>query len=66
MITNKEILRTAQLVIREHDDRASYEAIRMVDTMLNSGNLEGQRTWRLVLHAIDQLQAPAPPNGQTH
>jgi hypothetical protein len=64
MITSKEILQTAQLVIHEHDERAADEAIRMVHTMLSSGDLAGQSTWRLVLHAIDQLQIMEPLPGE--
>ena len=65
MTDDLDIYRSAHLYIREHGDDAAIEASKMIDTMLAKGDLDGQRVWRRVLQAIDELQAKEAPVGAT-
>ena len=65
MVDDLDIYRSAHLYIREHGDDAAIEASKMIDTMLAKGDLDGQRVWRRVLQAIDELQAKEAPVGAT-
>ncbi len=60
-----DIYRTAQSLIREHGDKAAEQAARKVEAMMDCRDLNGQRTWRWVLRAVDQLQSKQPPVGGT-
>jgi hypothetical protein len=51
--------RAANLVIKRHGADAVIEAARMVDRMLELGDLEGRNLWRRIRRAILVLQAPA-------
>ena len=63
MTEDLDIYRSAHLYIREHGDDAAIEAAKMIDTMLDKGDLGGQRVWRRVLKAIDVLQTKERPAG---
>jgi hypothetical protein len=64
MISELDIWRAANLLIREHGDDAELEAARRADLMLERGDLDGQLIWKRIRRAIIELQAPAkgPPN----
>ena len=63
MDEDPDIYRTARSLIREHGDKAAEQAARNIDTMMVRRDLAGQRTWRWVLRAVDQLQGKQPPDG---
>ena len=59
MISDLDIYRAANLVIKRHGVDAVIEAARMVDRMLELGDVEGRDLWRRIRRAIKPLQAPA-------
>jgi hypothetical protein len=59
MTSDLDIYRAANLVIKRHGADAVIEAPRMVNRMLELGDLEGDDLWRRILRAILVLQAPA-------
>ena len=59
MISELDIYRAANLVIKRHGADAVIEAARMVDRMLELGDVEGRDVWRRIRRAIEVLQAPA-------
>ena len=59
MTSDLDIYRAANLVIKRHGADAVIEAARMVDRMLELGDLEGCDLWRRIRRAILVLQAPA-------
>jgi hypothetical protein len=63
-ISELDIWRAANLLIRQHGDDAEIEAARRADRMLDRGNRDGQLVWLRVLKAIVALQAP--PSGPPH
>jgi hypothetical protein len=64
MISDLDIWRAANLLIRQHGDEAELESARRTDLMLNRGDLEGQTVWKRIRRAIVELQAPA--SGPAH
>jgi hypothetical protein len=59
MISDLDIYRAANLVIKRHGSDAVIEAARMVERMLDLGDLNGRDLWRRIRRAIEMLQAPA-------
>ena len=59
MISDLDIYRAANLVIQRHGPDAVLEAARMIDRMLELGDVEGRALWQRVRRAIEALQAPA-------
>jgi hypothetical protein len=64
VITDLDVWRAANLMIKEHGVAAEIEACRMADRLMSWGDLEEQRTWPRIRRAIVQLQAG--PDGKPH
>lgn len=60
MIENIDIYRTANQLIDQHGDAATFEASTKADEMLEAGDLEGQRVWLRILDAIKDIQNTTP------
>jgi len=58
MISESDIYRAANLVIKRHGGDAVIEAAQMVDRMLELGDREGRALWQRIYRAIEVLQAP--------
>ena len=56
MISEQDIYRAANLVIKRHGGDAVIEAARMVDRMLELGDFEGRALWQRIRRAIEVLQ----------
>ena len=56
MISDLDIWRSANELIKEFGDTADIEAAARADALLAKGDLEGQRVWLRILTAIDELQ----------
>jgi len=63
MADDKDIYRSAKLLIDEHDDDAVIQAAMMADKMLDKGDLDGLATWNRILRAIEELRAGKRPEG---
>ena len=64
MVTELDIYRAANLLIERHGTAALIEAARMIDRMLDHGNMEGRQVWQRIKRAIEALQVP--PSGTMH
>ena len=51
-----DIYRTANLLIEKHGDNAVIAAAMKADAMLDKGDLDGQRVWKAIVKAIEELQ----------
>jgi hypothetical protein len=60
MVSEKDIWRSARLLIDQHGDAATFEASTKADAMLEAGDLEGQRVWLRILNAIKDIQNTTP------
>jgi len=65
MTGDKDIYRSAKLLIDRHGDDAVIEAAMMADKMLEAGDLDGLATWNRILRAIEELQAGKRPKDAT-
>ena len=63
VISDLDIYRAANLLIRQHSQEAEIEAARKIDLMLDRGDTEGQHVWRRIKRAIVELQAPQSGSG---
>ena len=52
-----EIYQAANLLIERHGRDAAVEAGRLLDLMLDQGDMEGRPVWLRIRRAIVQLQA---------
>ena len=58
-VSDLDIYRAANLLIREYGGEAPIEAARKADLMLDRGDVEGRGVWLRVKRAIVELQAPS-------
>src|SRR5205823_289528 len=59
MISDLDIWRAANLLIRQHGADAEIEAARKVDLMLERGDHDGQLVWMRIARAVAALTAPS-------
>jgi hypothetical protein len=64
MTSDLDIYRTASVLIREHGADAVLEAAQSADAMLEKGSLDGQRVWKRVLAAVEEIQRGEPREGE--
>jgi hypothetical protein len=56
MISDLDIWRSANELIKQFGDTAAIEAAARADALLDKGDLDGQRVWLRILKAIDEMQ----------
>jgi hypothetical protein len=64
MISDLDIWRAANLLIRQHGADAELVAASRADEMLARGDLDGQLVWKRIRSAIAELHAT--PTGPAH
>ena len=64
MISDLDIYRAANLLIRHHGAEAEIQAAKRADLMLERGDHDGQIVWQRIRRAI--LDWQAPPTGAGH
>ncbi len=64
MTDDKDIYRSAKLLIDRHGDDAVIEAAMMADKMLEQGGLDGLASWNRILRAIEGLHSKERPEGE--
>jgi hypothetical protein len=57
MVSNLDIWRAANLLIRQHGDSAEIEAARLQDLMLERADDEGRFVWARIRRAIEALRS---------
>ncbi len=65
MTDDIDIYRAAKLYIDQHGDQAALQAAMRSDELFDTGDLEGAATWRMIIKAIEVLQA-TEPDGAVH
>lgn len=58
MVSELDIYRAANLLIKRHGNNAEIEAARFVGRMLDHGDRDGQLVWQRIRRAVLALQAP--------
>ena len=63
MVSDLDIFRSAQVLVKRHGQDAAIKAAMRADAMLASGDLEGQAVWKRVLRAVEELVRKEPAKG---
>jgi hypothetical protein len=64
LVTDLDVWRAANMLIKRHGAEAEIEAARLADAMLNRGDGQGHLLWLRIKRAIVDWQAP--PAGTSH
>ena len=64
MITDLEIYRAANQMVKRYGDLADIEAAKRIDAMLEAGDLDGAAVWKRILRAFEGLQRAKPSSGE--
>ena len=59
-----DIYRAANVLIRQHGEDAPLEAAMRADAMLERGDLDGYTVWRRILRAVEKLCRTEPGDGE--
>ncbi len=60
VVSDKDIYRSAKLLIDQHGDDAPIFAAMQADKRAEAGDMEGRRVWLRVTRAIEELQRMRP------
>mgnify|MGYP003579383646 CR=1 FL=1 len=58
ILSEWELWACANAQVRQHGNDAPFHAAMRADALLERGDLDGSRNWRLILARIDHLLAP--------
>ena len=64
MVSDIDIFRSANAVIREHGQDAPIHAAMRADALLEAGDLDGQRVWLRIIAAIEELLRDRAAEGE--
>ena len=60
MIADVDIWRAANLLVKQHGFDAALVAAQRADDLLAQGDVEGERIWKKITQAINELQRTRP------
>ncbi len=63
MVSDLDIYRSAQVLVKRHGQDASIHAAMRADAMLEKGDLNGYAVWKRILRAVEELQRVKPGLG---
>ncbi len=63
MISDLDIWRSANLLVKQHGENAPIEVAMRADAMLEAGDLDGYAVWKWILRAVGELQGTEPGCG---
>ncbi len=64
MLTDLDIYRSGQVLVKSHGADASIHAAMRADAMLEKDDLDGYTVWKQILWAVEELQRTAPKPGE--
>ena len=56
MISDLDIYRSANVLIRDHGEVAAIEAAMRADAMMDKGDLDGCVAWKRIVRAVVEIQ----------
>ena len=59
-----EIWRAANVLVKQHGEDAAIIATQRADALLAEGDVEGERVFKRVVKAINELQRERPAEGE--
>ena len=63
MISDLDAYRAAALLMKQHGDDAEIRAAERADKLLEEGDVEGAKVWRLILAGIRELRRQMQERG---
>lgn len=63
MISDLDIYRSANVLIKQHGEDAAIHAAMKTDALLEKGNVEGAAVWKQIVRAVNELTNVEPPSG---
>ena len=63
MTSDRDIYRTANLLVKQHGEDAPIQAAMRADAMLEKGDMEGCAVWKRIVKAIEELLSEERPEG---
>ena len=63
MISDPDIWRAAQLMIKRHGEDAAIATAQRADELFNENDLDGAAVWKRIL-AVEELQRVSPKVGE--
>ena len=64
MISDLDIYRSANLLVKQHGEDAPIEAAMRADAMLEAGDLGGYAVWKRILRAVEEILGTQPKSGE--
>ncbi len=64
MLSDFDLWRSAQVMVKRYGDGAATEAAMRVDESLDQCNLDGKRLWMRIMQTIEELQQERPRDGK--
>ncbi len=64
MISDLDLWRAAQVMVKRYGDGAATEAAVRDDEFLDRGDIDGNRLWTQIKQAIEELQRERPGDGE--
>jgi len=64
MISDPDIWRAAQLIVKRQGADAAIVAAQRADELFDEGDLDGVAVWKRILCAVEELQRVAPKVGE--
>jgi hypothetical protein len=64
MISDPDIWRAAQLLVKRHGADARIVTAQRADELFEEGDLDGAAIWKRILHAVEELQRVKPKIGE--
>ena len=64
MLSDLDLWRPAQIMVKHFGDGAATEAAMRADEFLDQGNLDGKRLWIRIMQTIEELQRERPRYGE--
>lgn len=59
-IAQVDVWRAANVLVKQHGDDAAIIAAQQADALLAKGDVEGQRVFKEIVRAINELQRTGP------
>jgi hypothetical protein len=63
-IAQVDVWRAAHILVKQHGEDAAIIAAQRADALLAEGDIEGQRVFKAIVKAINELQRIEPREGE--
>lgn len=63
MISDIDIYRTANVLVKQHGEDAATHAAMSADAMLEKGDMDGYAIWKRILKAVKEFLSKERPGG---